>query len=177
MLRGNGTALELEFQHFPEKVLELSLVQTFKMADDSSSAGSVPIWCDVGKNLNAAYLIVNLRDFVRGKPSYDRNSKNIVKIYSRFLTLNGHVVSTSTEVDTEEDENTVFYPGKYMFLLSENSVEDANEFSRTCIINCLNRGEISYFLSIITQTSTVAFASMTSLVHEYCQSDSSLREF
>lgn len=129
-----------DFQHFPEKGLELSLVQTFKMADDSSS---VPIWCDVGKNLNAAYLIVNLRDVARGKPSYDRNSKNIVKIYSRFLTLNGHVVSTSTEVDTEEDKNTVFYPGKYLFLLSENGVEDANEFSHTCIINCLNRGEIS----------------------------------
>lgn len=144
------------------------------MADDSSS---VPIWCDVGKNLNAAYLIVNLRDVARGKHSYDRNSKNIVKIYPRFLTLNGHVVSTSTEVDTEEDKNTVFYPGTYLFLLSENSVEDANEFSHTCIINCLNRGEISYFLSIITQTSTVAFASMTSLIHEYCQSDSRLREF
>ena len=172
-------ALWNEFQHFPEKVLELSLVQTFKMADHLSSAGSVPIWCDVGKNLNAAYLIVNLRDVARGKPSYDRNSKKIVKIYSRFLTLNAYVVSTSTEVDTEEDENTVFYPGKYLFPLSENSVEDANEFSHTCIINCLNRGEISYFLSIVTQTSTVAFAtcSMTSLIHEYCQSDSRLREF
>ena len=141
----------------------------FKMADDLSV---VPIWCDVGKNLNAAYLIVSLRNVTREKPSDDGNSKKIVQIYSRYLTFNGHVVSASVDGDTEGDENTVLYPGIYLFLLFENSVEDANEFAHTCIIDGLNHCKISCFSSILPQTlSTVAFASMAALIHECCQSD------
>ena len=130
------------------------------MADDSSA---VPIWCDVGKNLNAAYLIVSLRGDTRGKPSDDGNSKKTVKIYSRYLTRNGPMVNTCVDGDTEGHENTVLYPGKNLFLLFENSLEDANEFPHTCIIDCPNRhGEISYFSSIVPQTlSTMAFASKT----------------
>ena len=93
----------------------------FKMADDSSV---VPIWCDVGKNVNAAYLIVSLRDVKREKPTEDGNSKKIVKMYSRYMMFNGHVVSASANGDTEEDEGTVLYPGEYLFLLFEKSVED-----------------------------------------------------
>ena len=114
----------------------------FKMADDSSA---VPIWCDVGKNLNAAYMIVSLRDVTTGKPSDDGNSKKIVKIYPRHLTFYGHVVSASADGDTEGDKNTVLYPGNYLFLLFKSSVEDANEFAHAFIFYCLNRGEISYF--------------------------------
>ena len=97
----------------------------FKMADDSSA---VPIWCDVGKNLNAAYLIVDLRGDARGKPFDDGNSKKTVKIYSRYLTFYGPVVHESADGDTPGDENKVLYPGKHLFLLFENSLEDANEF-------------------------------------------------
>ena len=149
-----------EIRNFHDKVLELSLVQLFKMADDSSA---VPIWCDVGKNLNAAYLIVSLRGDTRGKPSDDGNSKKTVKIYSRYLTYNNPKVNTGEDGDTERHENTVLYPGKHLCLLFENSLEDANEFPHTCIIDCLNRhGEISYFSNIVPQTlSTMAFASMT----------------
>jgi len=86
----------------------------FKMADDSSV---VPIWCDVGKNLNAAYLIVSLRDVARERRSEDGNSKKIVKIYSRYLTINSHVVSASADGDTVRNEGTVLYPGKHLFLL------------------------------------------------------------
>lgn len=131
----------------------------FKMADDSSA---VPIWCDVGKNLNAAYLIVSLRDVTKEKTSEDGNLKKIVKIYSRYLTFNGHVVAASADGGTEGDESTVLYPGKYLFLCFKNSVGDANGFVHTCLIYCLNLGEISYFSSILPQTlSTVTFASMT----------------
>jgi len=137
----------------------------FKMADDSSV---VPIWCDAGKNLNAAYLIVSLRDVTREKPTEYGNSKKIVKIYSRYITFNGHVVSASADGDTEEDEGTVLYPGEYLFLLFANSVEDVNQFA----LYCLNCCEISYFSSILSQTiSSVAFASMIVWIHEYCQSD------
>ncbi|XP_020600935.1 E3 ubiquitin-protein ligase E3D-like [Orbicella faveolata] len=82
----------------------------FKMADDSSA---VPIWCDVGKNLNAAYLIVSLRDVTKEKTSEDGNLKKIVKIYSRYLTFNGHVVGASADGDTEGDESTVLYPAAF----------------------------------------------------------------
>lgn len=139
------------------------MVQMFKMADDSSA---VPIWCDVGKNLNAAYLIVSLRDVTKGKPSDGGNSKKIVKIYSRHLTFNSHVVSASVDGDTE-DKNTVLYPGKYLFLLFKSSVEDANELAHAFVFYCLNCGEISYFSSVLPQILlTVVFASMISLIHE-----------
>ena len=79
----------------------------FKMADDSSA---VPIWCDVGKNLNAAYLIVSLRSDRRGKPSDNGNSKKTVKIYSRYLTFN---TCTCAVGDTKGDDDKVLYPGKH----------------------------------------------------------------
>ena len=115
------------------------------MADDSSA---VPIWCDVGKNLNAAYLIVSLKGDTRGKHSGDGNSMKIVKIYSRYLTFNGPVMNACADGDTEGDENKVLYPGKYLLLLFDNSLKDANKFSHTCIIDCRDRGEISHFSSI-----------------------------
>ena len=79
------------------------------MADNSSS---VPIWCDVGKNLNAAYMIVSLGDDTKERRTCDSHSKKIIKIYSRHLTINRHEVSTSAGVGREGDVNTVFYPGK-----------------------------------------------------------------
>ena len=79
------------------------------MADNSSS---VPIWCDVGKNLNAAYMIVSLGDDTKERRFCDSHSKKIVKIYSRHLTTNRSEVGTSTGVGTEGHMNTMFYPGK-----------------------------------------------------------------
>ena len=78
------------------------------MADNSSA---LPIWCDVGKNLNAAYMVVSLGDVTKGRRTSDAHSKKIVKIYSRHLTINSHEASTSAE--TNGDKNTLVYPGKY----------------------------------------------------------------
>ena len=113
------------------------------MADDLSAA---PIWCDVGKNVNAAYLIVSLRGDTKGKPSDDGNLKKIVQIYSRHLTFNSHVVRASADGDAEGDENTVLYPGEYLFPLFKYS---ANEFRHICSLDC---GEISYLSSVLPQT-------------------------
>ncbi|KAJ7378478.1 E3 ubiquitin-protein ligase E3D [Desmophyllum pertusum] len=80
------------------------------MADDSSV---LPIWCDVGKNLNAAYMVVSLGDVTKGRPTYDGNSKQIVQIYSRYLTFDGHEFSTAVDANSEGDRNTVRYPAAF----------------------------------------------------------------
>ncbi|KAL9969700.1 hypothetical protein ACROYT_G021951 [Oculina patagonica] len=80
------------------------------MADDSSTG---PIWCDVGKNLNAAYMVVSLGDAGKEKRPCDGNSKKIVNICSSHLTINSHEASTSIEGGTEGNKNTVFYPATF----------------------------------------------------------------
>ena len=111
-----------------------------KMADDSSV---LPIWCDVGKNLNAAYMVVSLGDVTKGRPTYDGNSKQIVQIYSRYLTFDGHEFSTAVDANSEGDRNTVRYPGKYLLLLFKSSLKDNNEFAR--LYHVLNCREILHF--------------------------------
>lgn len=82
-----------------------------KMADESSV---LPIWCDVGKNLNAVSLVVGLGRFTKGKPVCGGKSKQIVRIYPRKLIFDCHEA-----VDDSQGalKNTVHYPGKVFCLL------------------------------------------------------------
>ena len=83
------------------------------MADDSSVA---PIWCDVGKNLNAAYLVVSLGHSAKGRSTRDRNSNQTVKIYSQRFVLNSGEVSADIDGSMDGDKNVVLFPGECLFL-------------------------------------------------------------
>lgn len=76
------------------------------MADESSV---VPIWCDVGKNLNAVSLVVSLGRFTKRATTNGGRSKQIVRIYAQKLTCDNHEDVNRNQADSK---NTVHYPGK-----------------------------------------------------------------
>ena len=76
------------------------------MADESSV---VPIWCDVGKNLNAVSLVVSLGHFSKSATTNGGRSKQIVRIYAQKLTCDNHEDIDRNQGDSK---NTVHYPGK-----------------------------------------------------------------
>ena len=86
------------------------------MADELSV---VPIWCDVGKNLNAVSLVVSLGCFTKGKPTYGGKSKQIVSISPRKLICDYRETVNNKE---RALKNTVHYPGEnWCFLLFKTS--------------------------------------------------------
>ena len=91
------------------------------MADDSTVA---PIWCDVGKNLNAAYLVVSLGHAAKGRSTGDRNSNQTVKIYSQRLVLNSGEVRTDIDDNVDGDRNVVLFPGECLLLQLKCTLQD-----------------------------------------------------
>lgn len=79
------------------------------MADNSSVP---PIWCDVGKNFNATYLVVSLGHTARRKCANSGDLKKEVKICSQHLEINSHVVSVDTMDKIHGDNVSVHFPGR-----------------------------------------------------------------
>ena len=72
----------------------------------------VPIWCDVGKNLNAVSLVVSLGRFTKGKLTCGGKSKQIVRISPRKL------ICETVDINKERDlKNAVDYPGENFWCL------------------------------------------------------------
>lgn len=119
------------------------------MADDSSVA---PIWCDVGKNLNAAYLVVSLGHAARGRSTRDRNSNQTVKIYSQRLVLNSGEVSADIDGSMDGDKNVVLFPGECLFLrlsVAYNMTVSLLISWLRCIYNLISNGNNSVGLVIL----------------------------
>ena len=74
-----------------------------KMADESNN---LPVWLDVGKNLNALSLNVGLECFVKERTLQGGSFRRFIRIHTRKLT--------SDDDDRErggESKNIVHYPG------------------------------------------------------------------
>jgi len=80
------------------------------MADESSA---VPIWCDVGKNLNAVSLVVSLGCFRKQKSSCTGKEKQIVRVYTRKLICNDHEAVDGNEETFRLKPTAVHYPADF----------------------------------------------------------------
>lgn len=90
------------------------------MADNSSVP---PIWCDVGKNFNATYLVVSLGHTARRKCANSGDLKKEVKICPQHLEINSHVVSVDTMDKIHGDNVSVHFPGRLCACLQVNILQ------------------------------------------------------
>ena len=74
-----------------------------KMADKSNN---LPVWLDVGKNLNALSLNVGLGCFVKERTLQGSSFRRFIRIHTRKLTSDDDDRERS-----EESKNIVHYPG------------------------------------------------------------------
>ena len=85
--------------------LEWTGTKMITMADESPA---VPVWCDVGVNLNAVSLVISLGCFTKGTITCGPKSKLIVRICSRELSCCCYRTDDNT---WRALENTVQLPG------------------------------------------------------------------
>ena len=80
------------------------------MADESVA---VPVWCDVGVNLNAVSFVISLGCFTKGTITCGPKSKLIVRICSRELSCCCYKTDDKT---WRALENTLQLPGNEVLL-------------------------------------------------------------
>lgn len=73
------------------------------MADESNN---LPVWLDVGKNLNALSLNVGLGYFVKERTLQGGSFRRVIRIHTRKLTCDDDDRERS-----RESKNIVHYPG------------------------------------------------------------------
>ena len=108
------------------------------MADESVA---VPVWCDVGVNLNAISFVISLGCFTKGTITCGPKSKLIVRICSRELSCCCYKTDDKT---WRALENTVQLPGNEVLLrfLQRSFRLQGKLFKRKQLLQCdyTNRG-------------------------------------
>ena len=108
------------------------------MADESVA---VPVWCDVGVNLNAVSFVISLGCFTKGAITCGSKSKLIVRICSRELSCCCYKTDDKT---WRALENTLQLPGNEVLLrfLQRSFRLQGKLFKRKQLLQCdyTNRG-------------------------------------
>ena len=108
------------------------------MADESVA---VPVWCDVGVNLNSVSFVISLGCFTKGTITCGPKSKLIVQICSRALSCCCYKTDDKT---WRALENTVQLPGNEVRLrfLQRSFRLQGKPFKRKQLLRCnyTNRG-------------------------------------
>ena len=108
------------------------------MADESVA---VPVWCDVGVNLNAVSFVISLGCFTKGTITCGSKSKLIVRICSRELSCCCYKTDDKT---WRALENTLQLPGNEVLLrfLQRSFRLQGKLFKRKQLLQCdyTNRG-------------------------------------
>ena len=102
------------------------------MADGSAA---VPVWCDVGVNLNAVSFVISLGCFTKGTITCGPKSKLIVRICSQELSC---CCYKSNDKTWRALENTVQLPGNEVWLrfLERNFRLQGKLFKRKQLLQC-----------------------------------------
>ena len=79
-----------------------------KMADVLSFS---PIWCDVGKNLGTAYLVIGLKDCLERKLPFREKLRMIVNVRSQHVIFESFVNLDDAQ-ENLTNQHVVLFPGK-----------------------------------------------------------------